>query len=502
MARLLIVEDNPELASLMVAAAQSRGHSAQAALTGEDAVALLRPGAFDAVVVDLLLPDMRGTELLTTLVPYGIPAIAISGVFKGDRLAREATSLYGARAFFEKPFELDALLDALEQKCGLPSTARPPPPPREAQEEDAILELMELLPEDEEVEEATQPAITPITESDAEDEDAPSPPPPPDSEDLSVDAVLGQAEALMGLADLAEAATPSGTEPPVPDEPPEPEIFLPFGEREKVWAKGHKQEASELPRVGRRALPEWTLEGEIKESTIPRLLNAYYEARHHGELKLKQSQVLKVVYFEAGQPVYAASNLAHERFARFCARRGVMSDSDMQAVTALSKEEGLRTGDAMMRLGLLTADKRRALVEEQVKEIIWSTFGWTTGGYGFSPMRLQRAGLVKLSIFPGDLILEGVLKLETLVALRQKMPRTRRLFPRADPPYGLHELKLGGPQALLLAYADGTKTVEDLITLTDLSERETLATLRGLELMGILEERREEPSRRRITFGL
>jgi CheY-like chemotaxis protein len=487
MARLLIVEDNRELASLMVAAAQSRGHFAQAALTGEEALALLRPRAFDAAVVDLLLPDMRGTELLTALAPHGIPAVAISGVFKGDRLAQEAISVYGARDFFEKPFELDALLDALEKKCGLPPASLPPPPPEEAreEEEEAILELMDLA--DLEEEEAAAPPP------------APSPPPAPvESRPRKADPVLGLPDELLGLADLVERATPPE---PEPQGAPEPEIVLPFGEREKVWSKGAPAQATPLPRVG-RTLPEWTLEGELQEGTVPRLLNAYYESRYHGELKLKQGQILKVVYFEAGRPVYAASNLAHERFARFCARRGLLSDSDQQAVAALAKEQGVRTGDAMVRLGLIDAQKRRALVEDQVKEIIWSTFGWTTGGYGFSPMRTQRAGLVKLSLFPGDLILEGVLKLETLLALRQKMPRTRRLFPTANPPYALHELKLTGPQAMLLAYADGSKTVEDLLTLTDLSERETLATLRGLELMGVLEERREDSSKRRITFGL
>ncbi|MBN1208183.1 MAG: response regulator [Myxococcaceae bacterium] len=513
MARLLIVEDNPELASLMAAAAQSRGHFAQAVHTGEEALALLRPGAFDAAVVDLLLPDMSGTELLTALVPHCIPAIAISGVYKGDRLAREAVALYGARDFFAKPFELDALLDALEQKCRLPSPATPPPlPPEAAMEEEDILELMELAPLEEELEELeteldeaeelTQPAISALPPDALPSEAPPSEAPPPKPRPRSAEPILGPPDELMHLAELVEDASPPEPQAPVLQEPPEPEIFLPFGEREKVWAKGAPQEPSAPPRVRRRSLPEWTLEGEIKEATVPRLLNAYYEARHHGELKLKQDQILKVVYFEAGLPVYAASNLAHERFARFCARKGLLSESDLQAVAALSKEEGVRTGDAMTRLGLLDADKRRALVEEQVKEIIWSTFSWATGGYGFSPMRLQRAGLVKLSIFPGDLILEGVLKLETLVALRQKMGRTRRLFPTADPPYALHELKLAGPQAMLLAYADGSKTVEDLLTLTDLSERETLATLRGLELMGILQERREEPSKRRITFGL
>ncbi len=492
MARLLIVEDNPELASLMVAAAQSRGHTAHAVHTGEDALALLRPGAFDAAVVDLLLPDMRGTELLTTLVPHRLPAIAISGVFKGERLAQEATTVYGARAFFEKPFELEALLDALESKCGLPAPSLPPPPPPEAhEEEEAILELMEVAPgeEVEEEEELTSPVIAAL-------------PPSEEPEDRPADPILGSPEALTGLADLAEAAAPSEPAPPPPPAAPEPAIALPFGEREKVWAKGSPNQPAAPRRVGRRALPEWSLEGEIKEATVPRLLNAYYEARHHGELKLKQGQVLKVVYFESGRPVYAASNLAHERFARFCARRGVLSESDLEAVVKLSKDVGIRTGEAMVRLNLIDADKRRQLVEEQVKEIIGSTFGWSTGAYGFSPMRLRREGLVKLSIFPGDLILESVLKQETLVALRQKMPGARRLYPTADPPYALHELKLSGPQAMLLAYADGSKTVEDLLTLTDLSERETLATLRALELMGVVEERREESNRRRITFGL
>ncbi len=246
--------------------------------------------------------------------------------------------------------------------------------------------------------------------------------------------------------------------------------------------------------MGRRALPEWTLEGEIKEATVPRLLNAYYEARHHGELKLKQGQVLKVVYFEAGQPVYAASNLAQERFARFCARRGVLSESDLQAVAALSKEEGLRTGDAMTRLGLHRRGASAAqLVEEQVKEIIWSTFAWSTGGYGFSPMRLQRAGLVKLSIFPGDLILEGVLKQETLVALRQKMPRARRLFPTADPPYALHELKLAGPPGDAAGVRGRLARRWRICSRSRISPSARRSPrCAGLELMGILEERREE----------
>ncbi|MCE9673483.1 response regulator [Myxococcus stipitatus] len=458
MARLLIVEDNQELASLIVSTAQSRGHEARAVHTGEAALEALGPGTkWDAALVDLLLPDIRGSEVLGALRAHGVPSIAVSGVYKGDRFAQEAVQVHGARGFFEKPFELLVVMDALEQAGGVTPVPRAAPPVEESAQ-DALLDdadlivLEELVPEEGE---AAAP-LQPVPES------AP----------------------LPGL-DGEEAALP-----------------LPFAHREKVWDAPAERAPAATARA-RKTLPEWSLAGELKDTSVPRLLNAYYESRHHGELKLKQGSVLKVVYFESGRIVYAASNLAQERFGRFCVRRGVLPEQRLVEVAAYAKEQNLRTGEAMLKLGVLDEARRKQLLEDQVRELLWTTFAWTEGQYGFSPMRPQRADLVKLSVFPGDLVLEGVERTETLVALRQRVAASRRLFPTADPPYGLHELKLQGPQALLLAYADGSKTVDDLLALTDLSERQALATLRALELLGVLEERPELPSRRhRITFGL
>ncbi len=398
MARLLIVEDQPELAALVSAAATARGHVAVEAHTGGAALDLLAGTDLPkAAVVDLLLPDRNGGEVLRALASRGIPAFAVSGVYKGSRYAKEAVEDLGARAFFEKPYDLGALLDALEGVVG--------------------------------------PGAAP----------------------------------------------------------------LPFADRERVW----REEDQKAPAQDRApAAPAGPSAGAIRAGTIPRLLGAYYLARHAGELRLSQGQVVKVVYFEDGRPVYAASNLAQERFARFCVRRGALPEEELGAVAALAKESELRTGEAMIQLGLLTPAQRRELLEAQVKEIIWSTLSWTQGDFAFSPRRITRADLVRVSVFPGDLVMEGIRR-EPLVALRKHLPPHRKLFPAADPPYALHELALSGDEAHLLVWADGSKTVEDLITLSDLSEREVLAALRGFELLGLVEEREDAPpSGRRISFGL
>jgi DNA-binding response OmpR family regulator len=71
MARVLIVEDTQELASLIASTARSRGHSALAVHTGQDAMRAIAEHPFDVAVVDLLLPDVRGSEVLTVLRDKG-----------------------------------------------------------------------------------------------------------------------------------------------------------------------------------------------------------------------------------------------------------------------------------------------------------------------------------------------------------------------------------------------------------------------------------------------
>ena len=63
MARLLIVEDNNALASLLVSAVESRGHEGVPRSTGQAAIQALATESFDGALVDLLLPDLHGCRL-------------------------------------------------------------------------------------------------------------------------------------------------------------------------------------------------------------------------------------------------------------------------------------------------------------------------------------------------------------------------------------------------------------------------------------------------------
>jgi DNA-binding response OmpR family regulator len=61
--RILIVEDKRNMAQMLRRALEEKSHSVVLAFTGKDALAQMEDGAFDAVVLDLMLPDVDGFEV-------------------------------------------------------------------------------------------------------------------------------------------------------------------------------------------------------------------------------------------------------------------------------------------------------------------------------------------------------------------------------------------------------------------------------------------------------
>lgn len=102
-ARILIVEDDPALLAILKASVAFGGYTSASVSRGEDAVRSLEAGQFDALLLDLGLPDCDGGELLTRLRSFSdIPIIVVSG--RGtERDKIEALDL-GADDFVAKPF--------------------------------------------------------------------------------------------------------------------------------------------------------------------------------------------------------------------------------------------------------------------------------------------------------------------------------------------------------------------------------------------------------------
>ena len=110
--RVLLVEDDARLAGMVADYLGEAGFRAVIAATGSDAQRLLKGEGFDAVILDLMLPDTDGLDLCRHIrAESAIPLLMLTA--RGDPLDRVVGLELGADDYLPKPFEPRELLARL-----------------------------------------------------------------------------------------------------------------------------------------------------------------------------------------------------------------------------------------------------------------------------------------------------------------------------------------------------------------------------------------------------
>jgi DNA-binding NtrC family response regulator len=114
-ARVLLVDDEQEFTQVLAQRIQSRGVDVDTAASGREALEKVKDNAYDAIVLDLSMPEMDGLETLRRLVDDK-PDLQVILLTAHATLQKgiEAIKL-GAMDFLEKPAEIQKLMDKIQQ---------------------------------------------------------------------------------------------------------------------------------------------------------------------------------------------------------------------------------------------------------------------------------------------------------------------------------------------------------------------------------------------------
>ncbi|MFO1466431.1 MAG: response regulator transcription factor [Steroidobacteraceae bacterium] len=119
--RILIVDDDPHAREHLTHGLSAAGHSVVEAVDAQSGLTQLASSSFDVMVLDRLLPDASGLELLEILRSKGNPTPVLMLTAVGDLDSRVEGIEAGADDYLVKPFalvELLARLQALHRRAG------------------------------------------------------------------------------------------------------------------------------------------------------------------------------------------------------------------------------------------------------------------------------------------------------------------------------------------------------------------------------------------------
>lgn len=125
-AKLLVVEDDPDLLRLLVHILEAAGFAVIQAYGGDDALRKVRLHRPDLLVTDLAMPRMSGVEIIERVKrdpeTQAIPCIAVTA-YMWDQIA-SAASEAGCDGFVPKPFNAPRLLQEIVKFVPLPGKMR------------------------------------------------------------------------------------------------------------------------------------------------------------------------------------------------------------------------------------------------------------------------------------------------------------------------------------------------------------------------------------------
>jgi DNA-binding response OmpR family regulator len=116
---ILVVDDETETVDLIRLTLETAGYDVQQALDGMTAVSMIGEVDFDLILLDIMMPDISGFDVLEQLHASGatIPPVIFLTARKRDE-DRITSEDLGASNFLTKPATRGALLDAIEQALG------------------------------------------------------------------------------------------------------------------------------------------------------------------------------------------------------------------------------------------------------------------------------------------------------------------------------------------------------------------------------------------------
>ena len=111
--RILIVDDEVNVANLLAESVKVQGHEAVVAVSGAEGLTLLQEKPPDAVFLDIVMPEMSGIEVLRQIrvTHPALPVIVITGIASPKQI--EEVRRLGVTEVIEKPFVLRHLEEAL-----------------------------------------------------------------------------------------------------------------------------------------------------------------------------------------------------------------------------------------------------------------------------------------------------------------------------------------------------------------------------------------------------
>ncbi|HYP01654.1 MAG TPA: DUF4388 domain-containing protein [Pyrinomonadaceae bacterium] len=223
------------------------------------------------------------------------------------------------------------------------------------------------------------------------------------------------------------------------------------------------------------------MNGHLREHPLAELIREITVAKLSGALRLARERVQAVVYAEAGEIVFARSNLRVHRLAVCLHRWGVLEEDKLAALLTEYMSDA-EAGAALLDSGALSKDSLAKLLARQATDVLRPLLLWTEGEWSFDP-RARLAEDVRCKLELRQLLFEAARQLPVEFVAARLADDTEMISPVRELPA---DLQLQALEGFVLSRVESPLALGELLAVSSLPEEQARSCVYTLALGGFI----------------
>jgi hypothetical protein len=228
-------------------------------------------------------------------------------------------------------------------------------------------------------------------------------------------------------------------------------------------------------------------EGILSSATFPTLVYSILSRDDTGVLTLTGDNTEKSVYVQQGSPIFATSSDRDDRLGQVLFKSGLVSLEGLMESVEVSLETSKRLGTVLVERGHIEPHDLVEGVRTQVRNIITSLFLWTRGRYRYIPGTLPTEEVITLKLSAGDIILEGIRRVESWGRIWEAVGDLEARYKTTDRVERLSkDMSLSLEEWTLLSHCEQPTTLRDLCRISTMKDFDLCRFLWAMQTLGIV----------------
>ncbi len=234
------------------------------------------------------------------------------------------------------------------------------------------------------------------------------------------------------------------------------------------------------------------LKENIRKFPLPYIINSIREENATGILCLTNQNIEKKLFIKDGYIIFAKSNRDEDRLGDLLLKSGRINKEQYDTSARLLKETGKRQGQILLEKQFISAKELLIFVKEQIKEIIMEIFSWEKGEYEFILGELPMEEVITLDISTGNIIIEGIKKINNLTLIRAWLPPVDSIPVLSSNPLNIfQDVKLDSDAEKILLLVNGKNRIKDICNISSQPEFDALKNIYLLYSTGFILNKKE-----------